>query len=421
MPAELHPPILATLEVLDRQDQRRRNGLPTISFLAGPIGLGLKQWRDWATARQRPLLVLDTTDPASVEWAIAETILASPALWDQVIHSLECWTGIPAESLASEFDGMTLFDLQQFWNRVPAAGPSAIAARRLLERKILAGPFHAREILEPSSDSLANSSTEMLAGLSSLFDADLLPAMVCLNQPADTFPPHWLQQLMPTAAKLAEMIPSLPIAIVSEWETIRAVMSLTLPSRLRSLFEEGLLQTPQVDRKAIENELTSNHLSATKFAEPLERLCRDGASPEVACAWQEAAVSCEQSCRTGEMGAARSKAEWFLFLRLESLAETAGKFELNGKLDFRFGNAAAEIDLLGRELKVALEVDGVFHFQNLDSYRRDRRKDWELQRRGFLVLRFLAEDVVEQLDDVLDRILAAVRQRQGVISATSSS
>ena len=43
-----------------------------------------------------------------------------------------------------------------------------------------------------------------------------------------------------------------------------------------------------------------------------------------------------------------------------------------------------------------------------DGYRRDRTKDWELQRRGFVVLRFLAEDVIPQLEMIRDRILDAV-------------
>jgi len=41
------------------------------------------------------------------------------------------------------------------------------------------------------------------------------------------------------------------------------------------------------------------------------------------------------------------------------------------------------------------------------SARRDRTKDWELQRLGFVVLRFLAEDVIPQLEIIRDRILDA--------------
>ena len=59
-----------------------------------------------------------------------------------------------------------------------------------------------------------------------------------------------------------------------------------------------------------------------------------------------------------------------------------------------------------------IEVDGWFHFQDPEAYRRDRRKDWELRRCGYLVLRFLAEDIVPKLEDVLDAILTAVAWRR---------
>jgi very-short-patch-repair endonuclease len=57
---------------------------------------------------------------------------------------------------------------------------------------------------------------------------------------------------------------------------------------------------------------------------------------------------------------------------------------------------------------MAVELDGAQHFADLTAYRRDRRKDMLLQENGYLVLRFLAEDVCERLNDVLDGILRAV-------------
>ena len=51
-----------------------------------------------------------------------------------------------------------------------------------------------------------------------------------------------------------------------------------------------------------------------------------------------------------------------------------------------------------------VELDGGQHLENLDAYRRDRRKDVLLQERGYFVLRFLAEDVGAKLDMVLDAI-----------------
>jgi very-short-patch-repair endonuclease len=62
-----------------------------------------------------------------------------------------------------------------------------------------------------------------------------------------------------------------------------------------------------------------------------------------------------------------------------------------------------------------IEIDGYFHFQDAESYRRDRRKDMELQKHGYLVVRVLAEDVVCRLEETLDIILAAVAfQRERV-------
>ena len=105
----------------------------------------------------------------------------------------------------------------------------------------------------------------------------------------------------------------------------------------------------------------------------------------------------------------RSAAERFLFERLETLPQTAGLFTLNAPLDFAFGaGRAMEVDLAASELALAVEIDGYYHFRDADAYRRDRRKDFELQKRGFLVVRVLADDVVRRLEEVLDQVLAAV-------------
>jgi len=46
-----------------------------------------------------------------------------------------------------------------------------------------------------------------------------------------------------------------------------------------------------------------------------------------------------------------------------------------------------------------------------DVYRRDRRKDLLLQENGYVVLRFLAEDVGKHVDEVLDAILRTLSHR----------
>jgi len=70
-----------------------------------------------------------------------------------------------------------------------------------------------------------------------------------------------------------------------------------------------------------------------------------------------------------------------------------------------------ETDLICEQLRIAVELDGGQHLGSADAYRRDRRKDALLQENGYLVLRFLAEDVGRNLDQVLDTILRALSRQ----------
>ena len=58
-----------------------------------------------------------------------------------------------------------------------------------------------------------------------------------------------------------------------------------------------------------------------------------------------------------------------------------------------------------------LELDGSQHLADREAYRRDRRKDALLQEHGYLVLRFLAENLGTRLDAVLDEVLRALASR----------
>jgi very-short-patch-repair endonuclease len=91
---------------------------------------------------------------------------------------------------------------------------------------------------------------------------------------------------------------------------------------------------------------------------------------------------------------ARSLAELAMFDALEATAATTGRFRLNEPLSFHFGGRALEADLLSRADDVVIEIDGYHHFTDVDGYRRDRRKDLLLQAHGYVVVRFLAEDIL---------------------------
>jgi very-short-patch-repair endonuclease len=71
-----------------------------------------------------------------------------------------------------------------------------------------------------------------------------------------------------------------------------------------------------------------------------------------------------------------------------------------------------EVDLFCADARLVIELDGAQHLSDAEAYRRDRRKDALLQQHGFLVLRFLAEDIGKHFDHVLDTILAALAHRK---------
>ncbi|MFZ0964997.1 MAG: DUF559 domain-containing protein [Terriglobia bacterium] len=79
-----------------------------------------------------------------------------------------------------------------------------------------------------------------------------------------------------------------------------------------------------------------------------------------------------------------------------------------------------EVDLLSATLRIAIELGGGQHFGDADAYRRDRRKDALLQQNGYLVLRFLAEDLGKYLDQVVDAILRALSHQDAGTSGKTS-
>lgn len=109
---------------------------------------------------------------------------------------------------------------------------------------------------------------------------------------------------------------------------------------------------------------------------------------------------------------ARSAAEQRLYELLQAEPVTQDLFELNVRMPFTFGPARAEVDFVCKELRLVLEVDGFYHFQRADAYRRDRRKDVLLQHQGYMVSRHLAEDVHERAGEVMRTIRELVRRRR---------
>lgn len=156
--------------------------------------------------------------------------------------------------------------------------------------------------------------------------------------------------------------------------------------------------------------LPSDPVWKRDYSGSVRRLVRDGVDTPLANLFVHAARTVHRQADGAER--ARSATEAFLYHRLETLPETKGRFRVNAELPIAFdGFGKLEVDLLCANARIAIELDGDQHLADPVAYHRDRRKDQLLQENGYLVLRFLAEDVGKELDLVLDTILRALTNR----------
>jgi very-short-patch-repair endonuclease len=156
------------------------------------------------------------------------------------------------------------------------------------------------------------------------------------------------------------------------------------------------------------------------YAASVHRLIRDGVDAPLSHLFVHAARSPSPPDEGDPR--ARSASEAFLLRRLETLEETAGRFRLNADLPIPFnGRGRMEVDFLCEGARLVIELDGGQHLADAEAYRRDRRKDALLQEHGYFVLRFLAEDLAQHLDDVLDSILRTLAHRERAAGSVRGS
>jgi superfamily II DNA or RNA helicase/very-short-patch-repair endonuclease len=147
------------------------------------------------------------------------------------------------------------------------------------------------------------------------------------------------------------------------------------------------------------------------YAATVRRLIRDGVDTPLANLFVSAIKP--SSPQVIGLARARSASEAFLYRRLETLPETKGRFQLNIRIPIPFdGQSQMEVDFVNESLRIVIELDGAQHLSDAEAYRRDRRKDRLLQQNGYLVLRFLAEDVGKDLEGVLNSLLQSLAGRE---------
>jgi hypothetical protein len=411
----------AVVAALDRHDQRRRRGTPTISVLVGPIMPSLHLFSCWAETRGRPVVSV-RLEKAELEAVIVpwvDELVQKHDLGAAAVQWLAQRLNRDAGGLAWSLRLMTSHELGVFLElSLPLeSGTSVeIIGRRLIE--------YAATGIEPGSSRLAPNLDLLLEGhgrpwihvfsaVGELIELDCLPVLVMsLAKPSICE----LERIARLLAELAVAQPCSGLVLLVQQDLFVSFVRQAPASRAKALLLESIVN---LDREDLSITAGSNSTSVESGESTLD----DSVANALESAISDLQFTESASDNDDDDDDARSAAERFLFERLESVVETAGLFELNATLDFYFGsNRWIEIDLVASTLKLAIEVDGYHHFLDPEAFRRDRRKDLELQKHGYLVVRVLAEDVVERLEEVMDTILATVAFRRAAaihLGATS--
>jgi hypothetical protein len=377
--------------ILDRHAVRRTTGISTVSVLVGPIGAGGRTWRRWAAGPELSVVVANRNVFPCAEWirAVAERVDLPAA----AVHRFAERAERDRDEFLAAWRAKTPGDCERFWATLAPEADDDL----LRTVAILALGGGSPNTVQASLSDLGERIIPVIAGLA---PAAMWPCVLFVAGSADDFSSGGR-----VAVNWAMRVPTLPIAVAvtaGAWDQYIATAG---ESRTKALLREGEVAIPVIDAATVEQTLAGAGAVGSAFA----AITANGADATLLDSAVEAArATAVPPATQAEDDRARSAAERFLFTFLESLPETAGRFELNGALDFRFGSRPAEVDLLCRSPRIAIELDGYFHFLAPDDYRRDRAKDWELQQRGFVVLRFLAEDVIPQLEMIRDRILDAL-------------
>lgn len=387
-----------------------------ISALRGQMGAAIGCWRNWCEGSGRVCVISQGVDPKVWAANYIQMFLRQCEPFRTSKQNL-------AErlSISWEFLSPSRLTLPQLGRLFDQAGMTDRGAdrlcRRLLEAELKGEPLSPEEILqwfagEPDDER----GMAAIGAIVDLLPIGSSPALLIMPITGPFETSRDSSVLEKTAQQLARWIsraPSLSVALCASEASIDAYFQIVSESYAKAVLRESLIPVSGLTTQEI-RERVSHRLnrSSSDWEKQIEQLAAHDATPEMADRFVEAILEFDHVERKDQPPAARSAVERFLLTVLESTPDLAGLFELNVKPGFDFGGRPAEIDLACLSKRIAVEIDGYRHFTDPTAYRRDRRKDVLLQENGFFVLRFLAEDVVSEMEMICETIRTVVQWRR---------
>lgn len=399
---------------LTLHQSQRCQSVPTLSVLVGKAIVARHLWTHWLHEADRQTAVCVYKSRVALLEAWLTAIAQHYDLRSQVIQKVATLVNQPVEQLSAWLANTSDYQAQLFWQRVSPLSDEALVLRSLLDSLPLSktsgqppGAAFTQWLKQEDSSLILTS----FATVAQLFFPPSVPGLMVLLP--DNNDISVISKAITALTQLVEAVPLIPVSLVLTTAQGKLLLDQFPESRAKAMLRSGLIDVPSpppnnlrqwLGNRGVEDEdrlqpilhLAENHGATIEFLENALTLVDPAAQPD-----------------TAEADAIyRSQAEWFLFQYLEARPTTMGRFQVNARLNIDFGTQRMEVDFLDAEAKIVIELDGHYHFKSLDNYRRDRRKDRILQQQGFLVLRFLSEDVVRDLEGILDAVDQALASRQ---------
>jgi very-short-patch-repair endonuclease len=377
----------ATEAVLERHRARRESGVPTVTTLVGAPAASLEVWRRWCIVSGRTTVCIEDDDLSAIAHHWAAAALDGRELVALVASVLSPATGMSPAVTAFRLRDERRIGATNLLDTLGSRGPLFQSVCEFLSAEH-AGFDELWGTLSALARSLGSDTAFILSVLGELTGWSVVPSIALNVSSAEPAPARRLERSAAAAVTIVEAAPLLPVSICADASTWNAYERDGTQSHAKDVLSAGLVV----------------HTSEPAKHEQHERLRQ-----------RARAMLAEAKARPHDREAdsrARSVVEQLVYEALQTNRYTRDRFELNGTLDVFFGSRRLEVDLLDRAGGVALEIDGYYHFRDPEAYRRDRAKDLLMQRNGLFVVRALADDAVEALDELVARIVDIVLERR---------
>jgi very-short-patch-repair endonuclease len=333
---------------LDRHGEERRRGAHVLTIVAGAALAAQTSWGTWA-ARHGYLTL--ATQSVGLDAVVADLLAQTPWLRcvPEARKRLAAAARVDVQAVDASLDARSMSERRMWIDDVAGLDPHARVSGWLLSW------LRHAAARAPDLTTAPVRPGELLAIACDLAS----PTAVLLFHP--TPDEQWLERAVVTAAELIAYLPAHSVAVTAPDELVTRMLRDHRPGTAWTMARQGLLRVDALARRL--------------------------------------------------PGRARHSTMRVLFEALARDPRTRGRFELDGKVVTEDG-PAIDVALVAHADRIAVELDGWYHFHDPEGYRRDRVQDTRLLRAGYFVLRFPTEDVDDRLASTIEHLAIALAGRR---------